>query len=294
MNPMPSFADMSAPDMWRALAPALHVDDAGFMAARRKAVEFDPAVLDGIPKRLATVGYFQLPPPAWSFDLTVLGRGITAIAEAGYPPVFAFMYDETWAVFAQLAALLKTALGGSYMMMPAFWSWHVDGTREAAGWPPHRDNHEKALMPDHRTPRLVSLWIPLAEATPLNGCMYLLPADRDPFYEAPRDAKAGVDLQDIRALPAATGSVLGWTQAVYHWGGRARQPVTAPRISLSVEFQRADEMPVLEPLLDPETIPGVPDRARLILRQLLQYRSFSPLTPELAAFAKAHAQSGGA
>ncbi len=293
MNPLPSFGDMAAPEMWRALAPELHVADAAFLEAARRPVDFDPATLADIPRRLATSGYFQLPPPRWSFDLAALGRGVSAVAKAGYPPVFIFMYDEAWLVFAQLKALLESALGGSYMIMPAFWSWHVDGSRESAGWPPHRDNHEKALMPDRRTPRLVALWIPLSEATPLNGCMYVLPADRDPFYEAPRDAKAGVDLQDIRALPAATGSVLGWTQALYHWGGRASQPVTTPRISLSVEFQRGDELPVLEPLLDPDVVPGVPERARLILRQLLQYRSFSPLTPELLSFAKTHVGAGG-
>ncbi|MHB1206842.1 MAG: phytanoyl-CoA dioxygenase family protein [Rhodospirillaceae bacterium] len=288
---MPTFTDaaaMAQSPIWRELAPDLHVGDAAFITANHKPLAFDPAALAEIQQRVLKEGYFQLPPPDWALDLRALARGVAAVTKAGFPPVYAYMYDEAWLVFAQIARVLEALLGDTYMMMPAFWAWHVDGSRETAGWPPHRDHGPTALMPD-RSAKLLSIWIPLSNATPLNGCMYLVPADRDPLYGVQMEKEAAIDLQNIRALPAAAGSVLGWTQAVYHWGSRPNTPVSEPRISMSVEFQRGDQLPVNEPLLDPEAIPGLTARARLIVRQLIQYKAFYPVAPELLAFAKTNA-----
>ena len=161
------------------------------------------------------------------------------------------------------------------------------------GWQ-KADDHigHKTLRPDGR-PKAMTFWLPLTDATTHNGCMYVLPADRDELYGTSRDHQINVHLQNVRALPAAAGSVLAWTQALFHWGSRARNPIGGPRISISVEFQRGDEMPIYEPLLDPGEMPDPAMRLRLILRQVLQYQHMYPAPPAIRAMAEAMAFKSG-
>jgi len=114
--------------------------------------------------------------------------------------------------------------------------------------------------------------VPLTEATPFNGCMYVLPAERDPHYAA-RVKKYDIAApQNIRALPAAPGSVLGWTQGLLHWSGRSSRRASEPRLSFSIEYQRGDEPAFNEPVLDPRVLPPFERRLGLIGKQILQYQ----------------------
>jgi len=286
------FSALADPALWRGLAPTLHVGEPGLAAAAATPMDFDASVLAGLTSDLAREGYFQLPPLDWGVDVARVAAGVSAVVAAGYLPVFAFMYDEPWYMYARLRAVLSRVLDERYKMIPAFWAWHVDGEREPAGWGPHRDLGFRTLLPDRR-PKAMTFWLPLSDATPQNGCMYILPADRDPFYGTPRDHETNLDLQNVRALPSAAGGLLAWTQAVFHWGGRARKPLTTPRISISVEFQRGDEAPLYEPLLDPRESLDMTTRLRLILRQVLQYKHMYPLHPDLQAMAEASAFKPG-
>ena len=67
---------------------------------------------------------------------------------------------------------------------------------------------------------MLTVWIPLTDASPLNACMYPLPLHRDPDHPHNlADRSVGVDsLQNIRALPAGSGSLPGWTPMILHWG----------------------------------------------------------------------------
>jgi hypothetical protein len=282
------FRALADPTLWRGLAPGMHVAEKGVSASETPPIPFDGAVLESLKGDLAREAYFQLPPQDWGFDVAHLAAGVSAVVRAGYLPVFAFMYDEPWLMYARLRRLIATALDERYMMMPAFWAWHIDGVREPAGWTPHRDLGYRTLLPDRR-PKAMTFWLPLTDATPQNGCMYILPADRDPNYGTPRDHETNLELQNVRALPSAAGGVLGWTQAAFHWGGRARTPIAQPRISISVEFQRGDQPPLYEPLLDPAAMPDPALRLRLILRQVLQYQHMYPLPPDLKTLGEASA-----
>ncbi len=282
------FNALADPALWGGLAPQLHIDDPAFTAAAKQPMNFDAAALNGINADLAREGYFQLPALDWGVDVAGVAAGVSAVVTAGYMPVFAFMYDEPWFMYARLHKLMTTVLDAGYRMMPAFWAWHVDGKREGAGWTPHRDLGYRTLLPDRR-PKAMTFWLPLSEATPQNGCMYIMPADLDPTYGTPSDNQFKIDLQSMRALPSPAGGLLAWTQAVLHWGGRARKPVTTPRISISVEFQRGDQAPIYEPLLDPLQLPDMTSRLRLILRQVLQYKHMYPLSPDMESLAEAAA-----
>ena len=73
-----------------------------------------------------------------------------------------------------------------------------------AGWPPHRDKGRQALAADG-TPTSLTVWIPLTEATPENGCLYILPTHRDPVYGTDNENKFQGDLPQIRAVPSKPG-----------------------------------------------------------------------------------------
>lgn len=63
--------------------------------------------------------------------------------------------------------------------MPDIWVFNIDPRHgEPAGWRPHRDRPHPWMADG--TPNSLNFWLPLTEATPLNGCMYILPRPADP------------------------------------------------------------------------------------------------------------------
>jgi hypothetical protein len=71
-------------------------------------------------------------------------------------------------------------------------------------------------------------WIPLSDATPQNGCMYVVPAHLDPHYGKPTTPRSQLpDLSLARALPVRPGDYLVWNQAVLHWGGESNEAANA-------------------------------------------------------------------
>lgn len=261
---------MAVPESWAAFSPALHVCDRSFISTCRPLAP-DGAMLAHVKDQVGREGYFQLPPIAWDLPLAAMAAVVRRIALHGAPTVLAYHFDEFWLVFARLHAILVALLGERPVMLPEFWAWHIDPVRQDAGWAPHRDKGQESLRADG-SPKVVTLWLPLTEATPLNGCMYVVPADRDPTYGTPQESQHRFGLADIRALPAPAGAVLGWNQAVLHWGAHAADRAVAPRISIACEFQRRDVEPYNSPLLDPLAPPDFATRQVLMGRQMLRYQ----------------------
>jgi hypothetical protein len=67
------------------------------------------------------------------------------------------------------------------------------------------------------------------DATPDNGRIYVVPATREPNYSGDLKQCKANTLQDVRALPAKVGSVLGWNHQLLPWGGGARAPARSLR-----------------------------------------------------------------
>jgi hypothetical protein len=269
------------PAFWRELAPDLTVEGTTGM---RNPGGWQPSDMAPHLAKLRKEGYLQFPPIDWPRPVEALARGVARLSEAGIPPVFCYVYDEFWDLFAHIAPLLGSALGGDYRVIPNLWAWHIDPKHSESGWAPHRDLGRWSLLPDG-APKSLSVWIPLTDATPLNGCMYLVPADRDPTYNTPAEYDVQVNLQEIRALPAAAGSVLCWNQALLHWGAHAAEGDLPVRISVSFEFQRGDVQAINVPLLDPLQIPDFTMRLRVISKGLLHYCEKQALPPGPIAFA---------
>ena len=235
--------------------------------------------------RMRREGYFQGADPGLTDLAGPLAGAVSDLAAAGAPPVFAFLFDQAWAAFNRQTRMIASLLGPDYQVLPDFWAWHVDPRGGEAGWRPHRDRGFASLAPD-RSPLSLTVWIPLTEAEPDNGCMYILPAVKDPTYGTPQDGQYRVDLPAIRALPVAPGDWLCWNQAVLHWGGQTSRFAAAPRMSMALEFQRGGMAALNTPLLGTLPAPDFDARLKLICKQILQYAHMYPLTPQLAAVAK--------
>lgn len=272
------------PDFWLGMNPRLHVADGQFLST------FTPFNIDAdLAKRARELvlreGYIHLPGPIpWGLPLDAMRDAVGNLKGAGLSPVFAYAYDEFWVIFARLHNLIQAILGDDYMMLPDFWAWHVDPRAGEAGWSPHRDKGRQSLFPDG-TPKSLTIWLPLSNANPLNGCMYMLPADRDKTYNTENERQWAPNLPDIRALPATAGDIFCWNQAVLHWGARSSPRATEPRVSIAFEFQLTKVDPFNRPLLPPMTVPGMERRISLICKQILQYKHMYPLSAELQALA---------
>lgn len=272
------------PEYWLQLAPQLHIQDDQLLL-HASAFEVQQSLGRTLNELIVREGYFQIDPPNWGLPLRAMAQAILTLEQHGWLSVFAFLYDEYWLLYHRLKDVVAAVLGEEFKIRPDFWAWHVNPSKGESGWPPHRDWDLDGLFPDGR-PKTLTIWIPLTDATPLNGCMYVVPADRDPTYgTASRDFWRFQQV-DIRALPAAAGSVLCWNSEVIHWGSHSTPRAPQPRISLALEFQRGDVPPFNEPLMPNGTVPPFPLRLQLIGKQMFQWSARYPLAPEMVSFAR--------
>lgn len=229
------------PDFWRGLCPGLSLG--GDVAP-------PPARLSDVERQvewLRQEGYVNEPGVLPLEFVRSLHVGVEQLAARGIPPAFIYVYDEAWLAFRSLTPFLERVLGADFRLMAGVWAWHVQPSEDDAGWKPHRDGFS-ASAPEGRLPEAVTIWLPLTDATCLNGCIYVVPAHWDTVATRPVEHEGDVtltgrELQNIRALPAPAGSMLGWNHNVLHWGARASSRAAGPRCSLALMFRRLEEGP---------------------------------------------------
>jgi hypothetical protein len=275
------------PDFWRSRVPGFHIGDAQAWRSARP-FRYGNEEADDLGGRIRQEGYFRLRHD-FGTDLAILAATVRGLSADGIPPVFAFVYDEFWALFQALDSLYGGLLG-PYGYLPDFWIWNVDPQNGDAGWTPHRDKGYASLRADG-SPISLTTWIPLSDATPLNSCMYLVPADADPTYGTPREAEWRFELPSVRALPAAPGDVLVWNQAVLHWGSRSSWRETQSRVSIAFEFQATDTPAFNRPLLPSSEVVPFETRLALIGKQIMQYRHMYRIDPAIEHLAEEMASS---
>ena len=251
---------------WRELAPKFSIGS----KIDTRAFALTDTQKEKYNKKLVREGYVHLANPGLSCPFDEVAKTFTEIVSRGLPPVFFFVYDEPWILNQQLSNLLKRLLHKEYAMLPDFWAWQV--LPGETGWKPHRDKIAGSLFPDKR-PKSLTIWIPITKAHPLNGCMYVIPADRDEEYGMENSVRGIAELSEIRALPAEAGDVLVWTQHLFHWSGHSADiHDLPPRMSIAFEYQRRDVPPFRKPLLEPSALPNFEERLALIGKQVMQYR----------------------
>lgn len=273
-----SLDHISKRETWHARAPGLHIEDQDLLRAAVP-LAVDPARAAAMREQMLRDGYFQHSGAVWSVDLGLMAETVRQLSRDVLSPVFAFLYDEFWLPYAQLDLVFRELLGG-YAMLPDFWVWNVDPKKGESGWGPHRDKGAATLLPDGM-PKSITCWIPLTDATPLNSCMYIVPARDDPTYGTAREGEWRFELPSVRALPAKSGDVLIWNQAVLHWGSKTAPHAAESRVSMAIEFQRGDIPPLNPPLIKPLALLPFEARLKLIARQVLQYRHMYKVAPDL-------------
>lgn len=233
-----------------------------------------PDMIKSASASLNADGYLQLPPIFSDDQLAPLRSGLSKLETAGIPPVYIYVYEHPWALFAHLGPLIAHFLGEHYALLPNFWAWHLPLTPGASGWPRHRDCDAETRFPGAdgwQSLMSLSFWLALTDATPENGCMSVLP----------RSWEANPAKSDGRALPAKAGSVLGWTQDLYHWSNPVQDTALLGRhprrMSLSLEFQNRAFQPMAQPLLDLQAPPPFKQRLELVRQQFAKYHHMETL-----------------
>jgi hypothetical protein len=279
-----SAEELRRPEFWRSHFPDL--DLSSEVQAERYAGEMpysdQQRLLDS--QRMAEDGYTQGSHPALTRLAPILANAARRCVELRLPPVFLFLFNDVWRAFYALTPAISHILASPLCGLPDLWVWYIDPASGGAGWAPHVDKGPYSLDRDGR-PLSVTVWIALTEATPLNSCIYVLPASRDRDYLAPQHT-SGIDITHVRALPLSAGEWLCWNQALFHWGSASSRFAAEPRISMAFEFQRAGIAPFDQPAIpDPERL-DFETKLRLIAKQILRYRNEYAVDPAVEQLAR--------
>jgi hypothetical protein len=277
-------AQWASESFWREYCPSMHILGAEFLQGQ-PLFAVDAPTGQHLKDLVGTEGYFQLTPSEWNLPIAEMAALAARLEKNGIPAPFAFVFDEFWLLGVKVKLLVEAVLGPEFLRLPDFWAWHIDPQRGDTGWRPHRDKGHYSLREDGST-KALTVWIALSDSTTLNGCMYIVPANRDPTYGTPQDKEWKFEYSDIRALPAPAGTIFAWNQAVMHWGSNTSPRETQPRISVAFEFQATDIEPFNQPLMNPLGVPDFPMRLKLIAKQILQYQHMYPLSDEVRGIAE--------
>ena len=244
-----------SPEFWRRLAPGLTVSD----TLPSRVVDRSDTQIDRDRMNLTHEGYVHVKQPGIVAPFAEIAEAMNRIVDAGLPAAFIGVYDEVWAIAAQMQGIMDGMFAGHAAMIPNFWASFSDAGD--AGATAGRRRPGVSLNKDG-TPRAVSVWLPITDATTENGCIYVVPADQDRNYGKAPAERADASLQAIRALPASAGDLLIWTGETYTWQScSAKRHEDGPQLALSWEFQDALEAPLGDYLVD--SFPYVPFEMRL-------------------------------
>ncbi|WP_040839316.1 SET domain-containing protein-lysine N-methyltransferase [Thiothrix nivea] len=234
MNTIEEIAKKTA---WEKMNPGLSITETPFL---NQPNDFEVSDDDAISylNSIIEEGYLRADSLIPEIEAKLIAEAIEKIVKSGLPPIFIYVYDEVWQIFKRLSQLVTPILDENYKITIAgMWAWRID--KKGEGFSIHRDNYAKDTRDDGR-PAHLTIWIPFTDATPHNSCMYMLPIHLDPNYPDNLTRKVITDYSDIRALPAKAGSVLAWNANIIHWGSKSSKLAEHPRISIAMDFARAD------------------------------------------------------
>lgn len=259
---------VSRPQYWRELVPGLNITEGQDLQNTAQVV----LGKHGFSRdRLIRDGYQNFDEVIPEENISNLRVGLERLHQRNWLPVFCFLYDDYWRLLASIRQIVIQALGFDAKIMPDFWAWYVNPKREDAGWRPHREKTFDTLLADGM-PKCMTAWIALTDADTLSGCLYFVPAHKDDHYSDSSGKPPTTNLQNVRAVPVKSGSILIFNERVFHWGGSSSQYASGPRLSIACEFQRGDVEPYNNPLIELSTLPSFEMRWQLIGKQVLQYK----------------------
>jgi hypothetical protein len=264
-------------EFWQRLNPELTISDRPLAAPLAARPPIAAAVAARAREQLDALGFFATPPVLTAAECAVLRTAVARLAEAGLPSGCLAVYDEVYRCFAGLEPLFEPVLGADYLWVAdGLWAFYVPAGAPARNglWSPF-DAHRDSLGPDPAVvgggrPSILTVWIPLSDVTPAESCLYVVPKPGDPGFRAgEQGVGAGdFDLQSIRAIPAAAGSVVAWSTHLIHWGSRSWADAASARVAVTTYFQRADVPPFDPSVFDPAGEVSLDSRLRWILASM--------------------------
>lgn len=271
---IPALTQVEDINYWRSLNPQLNISDTPF-SGFQKFPEINKSTIDEYALQLREEGYFQTNPLIPIATIQEMNECINRVTKAGLPPMFALVYDVFYQVLGYFHSTLTGILGSGYKLVPNFWVYYIDTSDMGKGFEPHRDAEYENTIDANGMPTVITIWITITDANPLNSCMYILPSNRDPQYaEAIKNLKTPANqfaLEDIRALPTKAGTLSCWDQYVFHWGSRSSKRAKEPRISYAAYCQRGDIAVVDDVTFDIPSVVDFQTRIGLICRGLHRY-----------------------
>lgn len=266
-------------DFWREFAPSLTVSDAPgktLPAPREHAVDMK------LRTRLVHEGYLHIKNSIETSKLPKMADAMERLRDIGLPPAFIGIYDEPWSLCAQMRTLMDHLFESEAVLVPDFWGWVIRSGE--AGFSPHRDRPDGAIEADGQ-PITLTVWMPVTQASPENGCISVYPANYDEGYLS-QSAQPELILQNIRAVPAEPGDIVLWTGRTIHWGGACSEFSAHNRISIAWEFQNRFKPSVADFTMENYPDINFPTRLGLISRQIGFYKNRNknqPLWEEIEA-----------
>jgi hypothetical protein len=267
------------PEYWRKLNPNSSIGKKDLAGATQ--IDISSSIIASAKRSLILDGYFQLGPLLSGPLLGSLALGVLNIRKSGWPTPFAVVYDEYWEMFYSLGKLFSSILGEDYKQIPNFWCWYVDN--ESKGWGHYRDRPSVKTLRSDGLPDTLTVWIPLTDATVLNGCTYVIPSRFDRNFPNNLESADIGNPQNIRALPTPKGAVLGWSENIIHWDSRSSDRANEPAISISFTYQRGDVKPFEIPLFDTDKLPTFEERLGLIGQNVVKYQEHANSSAEVLA-----------
>ncbi|MBE9033951.1 phytanoyl-CoA dioxygenase family protein [aff. Roholtiella sp. LEGE 12411] len=259
---------------WRSLNPNLTISDNPF-ADFQDSSDISKKRLNDYTLQLREEGYFQTNQLIPSATIQEMNECINQVRKAGFPPIFALVYDVFYQVFDYFNPILEGVLGSGYKLIPNFWVYYIDTVDTGKGFEPHRDAEYTNTIDANGMPTVLTIWITITDANPLNSCMYILPLNRDPQYaEAITDLSTPANqfaLEDVRALPTKAGVLSCWNQYVFHWGSRSSKRAEEPRISYAAYCQKGESLPIDDVMINIPSSIDFKTRLGLIARGLYRY-----------------------
>lgn len=251
-----------SPEFWRRLAPDLTISDT------KPHLNPLPRPGGGAADRMRLIndGFLHLRQPGLGNAAPAIAGAMQQIVGAGLPAAFVGVFDEVWDMIARLEGVLDGLFDGKAALVPNFWANHG-----AASTGAQRRRGGAGVFADG-TPKNLTIWLPVTDATPANGCVYVVPAGQDRNYGCTKRADAS--LPGIRALTAQAGDVLIWTGETYHWQGRTDRHADAkPLLSLTWEFQSRDAPPLEKTLIDSYPVVPFETRIAILAGQMPKHRA---------------------
>jgi len=224
-----------------------------------------------------SVGYFTAEPPSEggrSADAACSAQAVKAVTAAGWPPVFALVYDAPWRLLCAAAGLADaTGILGKApgRLEPSAFIWALQpqppagaGEVDAAGdggpgrrgfGLPHRDySYHEAHDAATGEANILNLWVALTDATVDSGCLWLVPRPLDAHYDKPEafahtraatpadhvepgQVRVRFKLGAVRPASVRAGGVVGWCNVI-HFGGACSPWVAEPRMSVAMTMKR--------------------------------------------------------